>query len=163
MVESNNASANQQNQQENAEEQPTESMKAQEEPSQQPQSKEQDDENNGEAAQQQAQVEEKKEPVQPAFDKTSILLTKSHGDSKGSPECSYCHGKRDTYNGEEKDLKYHKTGFSTNKLKIEDYEVLLQQGWTRCGSYVYIRNQTKSCCECYQYKVPIKDFKMNKS
>ena len=71
------------------------------------------------------QEEEVKEPPQPAFDKTSILLTRSHSDSNGSPECSYCGGKRNTYNGEEKDLKYHKTGFTTNKFKVSDYEVLL--------------------------------------
>ena len=90
-------------------------------------------------------------------------MTRSHGDSKGSPECSYCKGKRNTYNGEEKDLEYHKLGFTTNKFKVSDYEILLQQGFTRCGSYVYIRNQMKSCCECYQYKVPVREFKMNKS
>ena len=89
------------------------------------------------------------EPPQPAFDKTCILMTRSHGDEKGSPECSYCKGKRNTFNGEEKDLKYHKLGFTTNKFKVSDYEVLLQQGFTRCGSYVYIRNQMLSYCECY--------------
>lgn len=92
------------------------------------------------------------------------MLTRSHADTKGSPECSYCSGKRKTYTGEEEtDLKYYKTGMTTNKLKISDYEILLQQGWTRCGSYCYIRNQMKSCCECYQYKVRVANFKMNKS
>ena len=103
------------------------------------------------------------EAPQPAFDRTSILLTRSHSDKQGSPECSYCKGKRQTYKGQETDQKYYKVGFTTNKLKVSDYEILLQQGFTRCGSYVYIRNQMKSCCECYQYKVPVRSFKMNKS
>ena len=89
-------------------------------------------------------------------DKTSILLTRSHDDSKGSEDCSYCHGKRTLYSGEEETgLKYHKLGFTTNKFRVNDYETCLQQGFTRCGSYVYIRNQMKSCCEIYQYKVKI--------
>ena len=97
-------------------------------------------------------------------DKTSILLTRSHDDAKGSEDCSYCHGKRTLYSGEEeKDLKYHKLGFTTNKFRVNDYELLLQKGFTRCGTYVYIRNQIKSCCEIYQYKVPIADFKMNRA
>ena len=70
-------------------------------------------------------AEEKPEPIQPAFDKTSILLTRSHSDEKGTAECSYCGGKRNTYSGPEQDLKYHKLGFTTNKFKVSDYEVLL--------------------------------------
>ena len=67
----------------------------------------------------------KEEVKVPAFNKTSILLTRSHGDTKGTPECSYCQGKRQTYMGEEKDLKYHNTGFTSNKFKVSDYEHLL--------------------------------------
>lgn len=81
--------------------------------------------------------------------RTSILLTKSHDDSQGTAECSYCQGKRNTFTGEEKDLKYYKTGFTTNKLRADDYEILLSQGFTRCGTYVYARNQVKCCCENY--------------
>jgi len=62
-----------------------------------------------------------------AFDgKTSILLTRSHGDEKGSPECSYCGGKRKTFMGDQTDLKYHKTALTTNKMRVCDYEILLQ-------------------------------------
>ena len=64
---------------------------------------------------------QKEEPV----NRTSILLTRSHDDSKGSKECSYCGGKRDTYTGEQKDLEYFKLGFTCNKLRSDDYEMLL--------------------------------------
>ena len=105
-----------------------------------------------------AEWREKKEAELPMIvrDATSVLLTRSHDDSNGSDECSYCFGKRQLFSGEEETgLKYHKLGFTTNKFKVSDYEQLLQQGFTRCGTYVYIRNQTKSCCEIYQYKVAI--------
>jgi len=65
--------------------------------------------------------------------------------------------------GPEEGLEYFKIGFTTNKLRIDDYEILLENGFTRCGSYVYARNQMKSCCEVYQYKVRLPDFKMSKS
>jgi len=92
------------------------------------------------------------------------LLNRSHNDENGTPECSYCGGKRKLFDGsEEAGLLNHKLGFSTNKLKIEDYEVLLDSGFTRCGTYCYIRNQVRSCCECYQYKVRLEAFKMSKS
>lgn len=73
-------------------------------------------------------------------------------------------GKRKLFDGtEQTGLTNHKLGFTTNKLKVEDYEVLLDNGFTRCGTYCYVRNQMKSCCECYQYKVKLDEFKMSKS
>ena len=72
---------------------------------------------------------------------TSILLSRSHHDINGTPECSYCGGKRKLFDGtEETGLLSHKLGFTTSKLKVSDYEFLLDCGFTRCGTYVYIRN-----------------------
>lgn len=79
-------------------------------------------------------------------------------DSKGTPECSYCNGKRDTFIGEQKDLEYYKIGFTSTKLRIDDYEQLINQGFSRCGCYVYSRNLQKSCCEAYQYRVDFEKF-----
>ena len=91
-------------------------------------------------------------------------MSRSHSDTKGTKNCDYCGGIRKYSNGEEeKDLEYHPLGITTNKLKVSDYEILLQKGFTRCGSYVYIRNPTTSCCEVYQYKVKIDEFKINKN
>ena len=56
-------------------------------------------------------------------------------------ECAYCGAKRTTYEGTtEADLKYYKLGFVTNKLRYDDYELLMHQGFTRSGSYCYERN-----------------------
>ena len=104
------------------------------------------------------------EPWEPTEDATSVLMSRSHSDVKGAKECDYCFGKRTNASGEEeKDLEYFKLGMTTNKLKVSDYEILLQKGFTRCGSYIYIRNPTKSCCEVYQYKVRVDEFKINKN
>jgi hypothetical protein len=72
------------------------------------------------------------------------LLSRSHDDKSEEGECSYCDGKRivdDPETGEkdieEKDLKYHKLGFSTTKMRGEDLEHCLNNGFTRCGTYIY--------------------------
>ena len=35
---------------------------------------------------------------------------------------------------------------------------MINKGFTRCGTYCYIRNMTKSCCEAYNYRVDIDKF-----
>jgi len=90
------------------------------------------------------------------FDKTSVLLTRSHDDTTEEGECSYCNEKRlvdDPDTGEkgieETGVKYHKLGFTTTKMRVDDLEHCLNSGFTRCGTYVYIRNSRKSCCEVF--------------
>jgi arginine-tRNA-protein transferase len=58
----------------------------------------------------------------------------------------------------EENLSYHKIGFSSSKMRYDDYEALLNAGFTRCGSYFYIRKITTSCCEAYQYRVDLDTF-----
>ena len=134
----------------------------------------------------------------PAYqNKSSIILTRSHGDEDGEKECSYCNGVRPGPNtkskqktqvvieqktnnqtenqsadeqmvdnhesGVEKDLLYYKVGFTSMKMRSNDYEYLLNAGFTRCGTYFYFKNNVKSCCEVYQYKVDSLSFKMSKN
>jgi len=98
------------------------------------------------------------------------MLARSHSDKEPEMECSYCNGKRRVDNVEtgendleESGVKYHKLGFTTTKMRAEDLERCLNQGFTRCGTYVYLRSSHKSCCEIYQYRVNIDDFKMSHS
>jgi arginyl-tRNA--protein-N-Asp/Glu arginylyltransferase len=86
-----------------------------------------------------------------------------HDDSRPTPECSYCNGKRQTFLGEETDLPYYKVGFSTTKLRVDDYEKMIDAGFSRCGTYVYSRNPKTSCCEAYQYRVEAEKFKPSDS
>lgn len=48
-------------------------------------------------------------------------------------------------------------------MRYDDYESLLNEGFTRCGSYFYIRNIQKSCCEAYQYRVALDEFEPSKA
>ena len=72
------------------------------------------------------------------------MLLRSHDDNNPEDECSYCFGKRLVDNPEtgeqgleEKEKKYHKLGFTSTKMKIDDLEHCLNQGFTRCGTYIY--------------------------
>ena len=97
-------------------------------------------------------------------DRSTALLARVHDSSRGVPECSYCKGKRLTYTGEEETgLEYHKLGFTSTKMRYDDYETLLNEGFTRCGSYFYMRNIQRSCCEAYQYRVALDEFVPSKS
>lgn len=110
------------------------------------------------------------EPAVKIFAKTSVLLSRSHDDRDEEAECSYCDGKRcvdDPLTGqkgvEEKDLKYHKLGFTSTKLNVHDLEHCLNNGFTRCGTYIYQRSSKNSCCEVWQYRVDINEFQYSDS
>ena len=64
---------------------------------------------------------------------------------------------------EEKDLKYHKLGFTSTKLSVHDLEHCLNSGFTRCGTYIYQRSSKNSCCEVWQYRVDVNDFQYSDS
>ena len=63
----------------------------------------------------------------------------------------------------ETDCKYHKLGFTSTKMTASDLEWCLDRGFTRCGTYIYQRTSKNSCCEVWQYRVEINEFKINKS
>lgn len=71
-------------------------------------------------------------------------MARSHDDKTAEDECSYCFGKRtvdDPMTGEEnieeKDIKYHKIGFTCTKMRVDDFEHCINMGFTRCGTYIY--------------------------
>ena len=55
------------------------------------------------------------------------------------------------------------TAFTSGKFRIDDWETLLNLGFTRSGNYFYFRDTHRSCCEVYQYRVDINKFKPSQS
>ncbi len=102
----------------------------------------------------------KKELVE---NKSTIFLNRTHDSSNGAKECSYCNGKRETFNGLEEGNLNYKSGFSSTKMRVDDYESLLNAGYSRSGSYFYVRNYMKTCCEPYSYRVDFDQFKPSES
>ena len=46
-------------------------------------------------------------------------------------------------------------------MRMDDMEKVFDQGWTKCGTYFYLRSAHKSCCEVFQYRVDCTDFKIS--
>lgn len=97
------------------------------------------------------------------LNKTAIMLQYCSDDGKQRTECSYCSAKRQTFSGEETGLTYHPVSFCSSKMRADDYEMLMATGFTRCGSYFYLRNTVKSCCETYMYKVDVDNYILTKN
>ena len=111
-------------------------------------------------------IQEEFEKGARVFDRTSILLTRAHDSNTPSTECSYCKGKRNVINEQgkevvETDNMYYKEGFTCTKMRIDDYDNVMNAGYTRCGSYFYKKANHRCCCEIFQYRVDVNQFKIN--
>ena len=80
--------------------------------------------------------------------RTTINLAGTHP-FKQSNYCGYCNGNRQTLDGVEAGQPNVIMGFKAFKLKVEDYELLLDKGFCVCGTYVRLNDQSKACCEVY--------------
>ena len=67
-------------------------------------------------------------------------------------DCGYCKGKDSSYS----------FGTEIHSYPVEIYEKMMKDGWRRCGDYVYIPNQEKSCCKLYTCLLNVEEFKINK-
>ena len=38
------------------------------------------------------------------------------------------------------------------------YQLLMEKGWTRCGTYYYKSNTNKSCCKLYGHRLEVARF-----
>ena len=54
-------------------------------------------------------------------------------------------------------------GFGTFRLNSDDYQVLMDRGWRRCGQYVYKYDLEKSCCQPYTIRLDVSEFAITKS
>merc|ERR1719295_1932535 len=62
--------------------------------------------------------------------------------------CGYCKGNEAV-----------SQGMYIDKLTLEDYQDLLDQGWRRSGSYVYKPSMEVTCCPLYTIRCPASSFK----
>ena len=109
------------------------------------------------------QVDPSLDPSQAGrLNRSSVQLQFCADDSRPRENCSYCRNQRQTFAGEEHPAHYFPTSFICTKLRSDDYESLLARGFTRCGSYLYLRSIVKSCCESYNYKVDTDEFTLTK-
>lgn len=67
-------------------------------------------------------------------------------DKSKRQKCEYCRGRRVTdpdflnRSLEFGKLNFHMSGFTSGKFRIDDFERLLNMGYTRSGNYFYVRD-----------------------
>ncbi len=83
--------------------------------------------------------------------KLGINVVRFNSDDKGH-KCGYCNKENSSFS----------FGTSIEKYPVEIYEKMMKDGWRRCGDYVYIPNQEKSCCKLYTCLLNVEEFKINK-
>lgn len=68
-------------------------------------------------------------------------------------KCGYC----------KKENAFASTGMSVKKMTTQDYQVLMDRGWRRCGEYYYKVNLETSCCKPFTIRMNVNNYVMRKS
>ena len=91
--------------------------------------------------------------------KTYIDLSSCHVASETfSEHCGYCKGR------DKPGRRGHASwGFKSSKMTISDYDMLMNRGWRRGGTYFYKWDQSTSCCQGYPIGVNCDEFQISKS
>jgi len=47
-------------------------------------------------------------------------------------------------------------------METYTYELLMERGWRRCGTFYYKPNLENSCCKLFTHRLPVAKFKPKK-
>ncbi|KAL6079620.1 arginyltransferase, variant 2 [Balamuthia mandrillaris] len=83
-------------------------------------------------------------------DSPSIIVP--YGASMG--RCGYCHSQARTSAS---------WGMTATKLRVEDYEALMDRGWSRSGTWAYRPTNSTTCCVQYQIRLDVTQFRPSKT
>ncbi|CAD8161025.1 unnamed protein product [Paramecium octaurelia] len=72
---------------------------------------------------------------------------------KNETNCGYC-------NGGKSNKLWVTSGFYCYKMKVDEYQQLMDRGWRRCGVYYYRPALAQSCCQAYALRVVASKFQM---
>ncbi|CAD8088044.1 unnamed protein product [Paramecium sonneborni] len=72
---------------------------------------------------------------------------------KNETNCGYC-------NRAKSNKLWVTSGFYCYKMKVDEYQQLLDRGWRRCGVYYYKPSLSQSCCQAYALRVVASKFQM---
>ena len=74
----------------------------------------------------------------------------------GGKDCGYCKGKKE-------DPGSATWGVGAVRLSTKDYELMMDLGWRRCGTYTYKYDLEQSCCQPYTIRLDVSEFEISKS
>ncbi|CAD8164673.1 unnamed protein product [Paramecium pentaurelia] len=72
---------------------------------------------------------------------------------KNETNCGYC-------NGGKSNKLWVTSGFYCYKMKVDEYQQLMDRGWRRCGVYYYRPALAQSCCQAYALRVVASKFQL---
>ncbi|SPQ95070.1 unnamed protein product (mitochondrion) [Plasmodiophora brassicae] len=72
----------------------------------------------------------------------------------GDSKCGYCHSGSRTGRSS--------FGIVAERLTPVDYQVLIDRGWRRSGTYVYKPDNRRSCCPNWTIRLPVEEFRPTK-
>ena len=73
--------------------------------------------------------------------------------------CGYCLAK----SIQKTPKNWNTSGFSCPQMSCETYQLLLEQGWRRCGTYYYKPDLSKCCCRPYTIRLEVQKYKVRSS
>ena len=79
-----------------------------------------------------------------------------HANEKHSTRCGYCGGKKP-------DPGSSSWGIGVLRLSVQDYEIMMDRFWRRCGTYAYKYDLEQSCCQPYPIRLDVTEFQISKS
>ena len=90
--------------------------------------------------------------------KSSIQIGYLHTNEHFSDDCGYCKGEKVGVK------KGHASwGISATKMPTQHYQVLMDRGWRRCGTYYYLWDLAQSCCKPYTIRLDVNEFEPSNS
>ncbi|CAD8102201.1 unnamed protein product [Paramecium primaurelia] len=84
--------------------------------------------------------------------KMSSIIQLNSVSIKNETNCGYC-------NGAKSNKLWVTSGFYCYKMKLDEYQQLMDRGWRRCGVYYYRPALAQSCCQAYALRVDTQNFK----
>jgi len=84
--------------------------------------------------------------------KTELNVRYSHLNTNEST-CGYCGG--------EKPGGFVTWGITSDKTRVDDYEVMMYRGWRRCKEYYYKTDLENSCCQLYTIRLDVNEYVMS--
>ena len=88
--------------------------------------------------------------------KTIININSCHGNEDKGDHCGYCNGKKP-------DVGHSQWGITSPKMSVADYQILMDRGWRRCGTFYYKFDFERSCCQPYTIKLDTTEYQISKS
>lgn len=79
-----------------------------------------------------------------------------HPNTKSSEKCGYCKGLKPNTGSSS-------WGLGALRLSVNDYQVMMDRGWRRCGTYVYKYDLEQSCCQPYTIRLDTTEFHLSQN